>query len=443
MDEGYVPVARLHREREGRPVLLEMRAEQLKDYLCARGMALYVVSYRDREEIVRDAGHIAWATEPAREESGLDRWEGHVTASHEGGDPFGSTAAVIHIGRTSVDAGVDVPTISVSDEVISETYTIEREGARLFRVYGELWRKEWVYPGLQSPRVRRDDVPAVVSFIIDAAGTRATADALTGAGRWLWFRPEVIMALAHRRGGALQVGSRDMGRVRCSPDSGVVFGVNTLGLVNVYAKDIAMLPAWQQQVWAGYTLTPEGGVAAELFAAQAEGRAARTRAPEAQLPESIALLNDLAQQRWGFSLFREHEEYERLLRHAHRFRSVNQEGLFALAKDLARLTADSIDTAALQKLVQPQKGEQWGSLKTLEHALAINVGGEDARSLLGPLVGIYNLRHADAHLPTSDLTAAYALAKVNPAGPFVTQGYELLQSCVATLEATAAIIKQV
>ena len=251
------------------------------------------------------------------------------------------------------------------------------------------------------------------------------------------------MALAHRRGGALQVGSRDMGRVRCSPDSGVVFGVNTLGLVNVYAKDIAMLPAWQQQVWAGYTLTPEGGVAAELFAAQAEGRAARTRAPEAQLPESIALLNDLAQQRWGFSLFREHEEYERLLRHAHRFRSVNQEGLFALAKDLARLTADSIDTAALQKLVQPQKGEQWGSLKTLEHALAINVGGEDARSLLGPLVGIYNLRHADAHLPTSDLTAAYALAKVNPAGPFVTQGYELLQSCVATLEATAAIIKQV
>ena len=84
---------------------------------------------------------------------------------------------------------------------------------------------------------------------------------------------------------------------------------------------------------------------------------------------------------------------------------------------------------------------QWASLKTLEHALAINVGGEDARSLLGPLVGIYNLRHADAPLPTSDLTAAYALAKVNPAASFVTQGYELLQSCVATLEATAAIIK--
>jgi hypothetical protein len=73
MDEGYVEVARLRR-CDGRPVLLEVRAEHLKDYLCARGMALYVSSYRNREETVNDASHISWAENLLRQVSKGDRW---------------------------------------------------------------------------------------------------------------------------------------------------------------------------------------------------------------------------------------------------------------------------------------------------------------------------------------------------------------------------------
>src|SRR5215831_2802208 len=36
INEGYVDVARLHRSAEGKPILLEIRTEHLKDYLCAR-----------------------------------------------------------------------------------------------------------------------------------------------------------------------------------------------------------------------------------------------------------------------------------------------------------------------------------------------------------------------------------------------------------------------
>ena len=39
--EGYIDVARLHRGADDSPILLEVRAEHLKDYLCARNMALY------------------------------------------------------------------------------------------------------------------------------------------------------------------------------------------------------------------------------------------------------------------------------------------------------------------------------------------------------------------------------------------------------------------
>src|SRR5258708_7604366 len=37
-EEGYIEVVRLRRDDDGSPILLEIRAEHLKDYLCARGM---------------------------------------------------------------------------------------------------------------------------------------------------------------------------------------------------------------------------------------------------------------------------------------------------------------------------------------------------------------------------------------------------------------------
>lgn len=88
-DEGYIEVARLSKKEDGSPSLLEVRASHLRDYLCARGMALYVTSYRDRVEIFEDASHIAWPENPIREINDNDRWEGRVIAIHEGGMPYG------------------------------------------------------------------------------------------------------------------------------------------------------------------------------------------------------------------------------------------------------------------------------------------------------------------------------------------------------------------
>ena len=58
-DEGYIEIAKLSRKEDGSPISLEVRASHLKDYLCARGMALYLVSYRDRI-IVAENRDLAW-----------------------------------------------------------------------------------------------------------------------------------------------------------------------------------------------------------------------------------------------------------------------------------------------------------------------------------------------------------------------------------------------
>ena len=440
--EGYIEVARLARDTDGSPLLFQFRAEHLKDYLCARGMALYVTSYRSREEVVADAGFIGWADDPMSERSGGDRWEGRTTEISEGGLPFGSSAAIMFVGREDIDAQEDVPAIGPEDEnIVTKQWTRKFDGTKLVSIRGEFWRNEWVEPADRSPRVRGDRVPSSVFFVVDAQGTRCAADHLEGTGGWLWFRPEVIMAAIRRRGGALRWYTRHTGGVKSSPGSYMHFGVNALGFVNVFAKDIGFLREWEQQIWAGSNVGPEGGVSEELLAAQAAGVPAETQAPEAFLAEAFGLLNKSFSAEFGSRLFREHADFDSLVAAAHRFRATDEAGLFALAKDLARLTADSIDAAAIQKIVFPPKGEKWGSLKSLEKLLARRIDPTVARSMLGPLAGIYELRHADAHLAGRDLDEAFALAKVDRTQPFVFQGYSLLHSCVSSLFAVWEALK--
>jgi len=443
IDEGYIEVAKLERSGDGSPRLLSVRASHLKDYLCARGMALYVTSYRQRMDVVADASHITWPANPHEELTPTDRWAGRVWAIHEGGMPYGEKTAVFHSSRTDVDHKEDVPTIGLPDEanVKSTSWTVEDSGRKLFVVEGELWRCEWADPAPSSPIVRRDKTPATVYFITDAAGKQETKDTLQAGGRWLWFRPEVVMALVDRRGGSLGWYTRDTGTVACTPGCGVHFGINALGLVNVYAKDIALLPDWQQKIWAGHNVAPDGGVSDELLASQAEARPARTKAPERFLGEGLALLGQVLQEKVGIAVFRPHSDFPTLLRCAHRFRAMDRASLLSLAKDLARLTADSFDATALQKRVRPPSGERWGSLKSLEKLLATQIGVDQARAAMGPLFGIYELRLADAHLPASELDEALEKVGINQSAPYVVQGYQLLDACVGTLYAIIKVVE--
>jgi hypothetical protein len=444
-NEGYVEVVHLCRSTDGRPILLEVRAEYLKDYLCARGMGLYVTSFYSRDIVTEDASFIDWKDGSKDDKTENDRWEGRVIEIHEGGHSYGGSMAVFHIARTDVDESDDIPDISgitTDENTISSSWERKFEGRKLYGVLGELWRNEWIDPAQISQRIKEDKLPPSVFFIVDEVGNKASKDSLVDAGKWLWFRPDVIMALAHRRGGSLSWYTRDTGSVSCSPDYHIQFGINGLGLVNVYAKDLVLLPVWQQQIWAGYNISPEGGVSEELLASQVRAQPANTQAPEEFLKRGLRLVNTLAQDRLNIALFKEHAFIPELLERTHRFRAVDEAGLYALAKDVARLTADSLDTAAIQSIVSPPKKTNWGSLKSLENLIALKIDSEKARSMMSALVGVYELRHADAHLPSSEIDEAFALLKVDRSLPTVLQGYQLLHSCVSSIWGTIEVLQR-
>lgn len=435
-NEGYIEVARLRKKANGKPCLLEARAEHLKDYLCARNMELYIASYFSREATVDDASFISWSNGSSSEDTENEHWEGRILEIHEGGFPFGQKAFIHHAARTDVEETDDIPDMSgppTDKNIKSSSWERSSEGRKLYTVIGELWRYEWIEAAQLSPRLKGNNPESTVFFIVDEQGKKENRGTLEQQRRWLWFKPDVIMALAHRRGGRLTWYTRDTGSVRCSPDHEIHFGINSLGLVNVYAKDVARLPDWQQQIWAGHNISPDGGVSAELLASQVKAKPADTQAPEEFLQRGIETINKISTEKLNFSLFSEHELLPELFERTHRFRAIDDAGLFSLAKDVSRLTADRLNITEMQRIAPPPPKTQWRSLKSLEHLLATKIDDKQARSLIGALVGAYELRHADAHLPGKETEESFALLNIDRSLPIAMQGYQLLHACVTSL----------
>ncbi|MDC7813870.1 hypothetical protein [Pseudomonas sp. BLCC-B112] len=434
--EGFLEVVRLKRDEQGKPVLLEARTEHLRDYLKARGMYLLLTSYRNRSQIVSDASYIDWASGFVQEEKDGREWEGINSEIHEGGKPYGSSTGVFHVSRTDVDADDDVPKLGLPDDdsVVSKSWSIQHEGRKLHSLSGSLSMTEVVEPGRVSERVKGEASLTKVDFAINASGERISGDELESTGGWLWFRPNVTTLLGSYRGSYLRWYTRDTGAIGISIGDSVHFGLNSLGLLNVYAKDIGRLPPWQQRVWAGANMVPEGGVSEELLASQAKASPADTKAPEARLRPAYDELNATFEKVSGKPLFSPHHATDDIFKRVHRFRALENTGVLELAKDLARLTVESLDGAALTVMgAQPGKTKS-GSVKHVEAGLMTREATlEEARALTKVLVGINQLRQADAHLPSSGFADAFDLVGVDQQADPVAQGRQMLELLVDSL----------
>lgn len=403
-DEGYVEVIRQRRDLAGSIVALEIRAEHLRDYLCARKLALRLVQYRERIRVLEDASYLPWYADPLMEESTDERFELRAfPIGPDGGIP--GRVAVMKVWRTDVDHQVDVPEFGQEDDSNTdfESYEFERKEATVDRVEGLLWRDEWIEAAETSERVRGDTPVEQLYYKAGAAGQKVAASRLNSedVGQYLWFKAEVVEALLGYRNSSLIWHTAETGSIACSPDYAVHFGINAESRINVYAYDIVRLPLWQQQIWHGYNITPDGPPSIELQEAQFRCKPADTEAPEVTFQALLAELNQLFVHAFGSPVFKPHEHAEQISKECHRFRALKENGVLGLAKDIARLTADSIDVALLRKIVKLGPEEQkLGGLKLLERLLQTYSDKETSYKIMGPLHIAYSLRLGDAHLPS-------------------------------------------
>lgn len=389
--EGWAEVIRLKRGDDGKPNLVEIKSEFLMDYLVARDMSLFCSSYSERIVVTATDPGYNWPNEKYEEERGRDKLEA-FTRPQEYGYP---------------------------------------EGA--FFTLGAIWRTEWVEPGKVSIRIRGDEDPHESTFALDHQGHRVPVSKLHRSMTWLYFKPELALALQRYRGGRLHWHSQETGALGATRST-LHFGVNGLGLITVFAKDVGDLHGWERRVWSAHNATPEGGVCDELFSAQMQCVPADTTAPETEIAPSLDRLSAVFEDRYGSKLLRDHDTVEALLRRAHRFQAAEEAGLLALSKDLTRLFLERVNVdEVLSQISNKAPKEKLGSLKSLERLLAEIVAPDEARTIMGPLSGIYDLRSADAHLGTSKIESAMMRAGIDDQEPEAIQGRRLIQSFVDSI----------
>lgn len=443
--EGYVEVAKLERDKDEKPILLQIKNKFLKDYLYTRKCGLYITSYYSRDKIYENFSVLSWKESSKNVKEGRDSWECRILEIHEGGFPFGQKIAVSHVERIDMDENDDIPDMTffpTDENVKSDFFEKSFQGKKLYRIMSELWKFEWINPGKSSPIILGNEHPIDIYYITDAEGKKESGNSLTKGGKWLWFKPELITNLLSVRGSFLNWYTKDTGSVSCAPNGGIHFGVNDLGLITVYAKDVGYLPAWQQQIWAGFNIAPEGGVSKELHDSQIKAEPTSTLAPEAFIERVIKEINEETKKQLNIRYFRGHHSVSEIIKTINRFRAIDEKGLFSLAKDIARIIVDDVDIESVQKIVIPPKNTKWGSLKTIENLLALKIPSVDARKILSPIAGVYELRHADAHLPSSDVEKSFSLIQIDRSLPYITQGYQMINACIDNLYEILRILQK-
>ncbi len=214
--------------------------------------------------------------------------------------------------------------------------------------------------------------------------------------------------------------------------------MNEVGLITVYAKDIAMLSEADKKIWVAHNVSPEGGVSRELLMSQMEANPASTIAPEKIFIEALSLFEEAFREVFKKNIFKEHFLEKELLSRINRFHANDIEGIYNLAKELTRLVIERVDLEVL-KAIKPEEDKELGSLKRIERLL--NEAALDGRSLMGALVGVYDLRLADAHLPSEKASESLRLVGINDDGNYQDMAKQMIKNIAKSLASIATGIK--
>lgn len=435
-NEGYEEVIRVERNDKGGISFVEIKAAYLRDYLAARKMALRLYTFRTRKATLEHEPNFDWPEHGEIVNEPHDRCVVGVTEVNQDGEVPG-IRMMMKVWRTDVDEDEDVPEFGPESDSNTdyEKRTFEpKSTASRYVVYGDHWRGEWIEPAARSERVGRDE-PADTLFVrADATGESVDLATLNDedVGKYLWFKPEVIIALTSYRDSKFGWYTDDTGFVFPTPDGDIHFGMNSIGLVNAYAYDIARADRWIQRLWVAHNVTPDGKVSAELLEAQMRSTPAGTRSHEELLDIAMENLDAVFSHWAGAPVYRRHIKHSEIARKINRFAVSEPTHLLRLAKEMVRITIEQLDKKTLRNKLDDAP-DNLGSLKLLERNLAIATDDHYASKLLAPLYAINDLRQADAHLPKSELTKFFDLLGVNNDDPLVLQAKQMITSVVDAL----------
>lgn len=382
--EGGQIAIRLGRNDKGEVVRAEIRTEYLRDYLCARGMGLYIEEFRHRQEQSRDGRSILWQNSPVIEcrrsrcGNGKYEWKGWMF-KHQDGNSWDDVK-------------------SISSEVLSE--------AQYYRVEGQLWKQFWINPAPRSERVARDD--SGLEYFVKPNGDQHTISALDDdefGHVYLFFRSDLV---THALSAGLQITweARDVFSFRFPSGQRVLFGISGVGTYFCISADVARLAAWEQKLLHGDNIKPQEQdeyVGCELFQNQMMCEFLHTKAPENEFRRLLDELGLAFKKRTGDDLWRKTDCEDDAILAVSRFCSLSQGGYVLLAKRITNAMIERMDVPSLKKFIDGRvETAQLKTIGLLSAVISLITGDVDAGKRVRFMRDINFIRQADAHLMSAD-----------------------------------------
>lgn len=413
---------------------VEIRSEYLKDYLSARDASLRLYFYRERQAVVENKPSYIEAEEVVISDGPHNRCTvtcHKVTPSRDLPNGNGGEVKLWRNDLNEVDTITDYNQYDDDGRCHSSRTFINTEIADQYHLYGRLWRGEWISGNKHSRLNGYSEPDDDLKVQADNSGEKVQLSSLRyeEVNKYLWFKPEVVRNLTSRRGGRIAWDTNETGYIYAAYDSSVHFGLNSQGLISVYAYDIAKLPYWQREIWVGHNCPPNDGVSKELLKIQIECAPVRSSAPEKVISLVINHFDSLFRKQYSLPVLQGSNEAESLVKLIDRFR-VNDDGsLESLAKNLVKFTLERISKRSLRQSIGEPKLD-CGSIGLLERLLAKNHGVKDCQRLVNPLRDLNRLQQLDSHLRSenTNIEGLYQSLGIDRTKPYVWQGAQLIKA---------------
>jgi hypothetical protein len=305
-------------------------------------------------------------------------------------------------------------------------------------------RNPWPYYGERD--LAGGELPL---FIVSNEGDKRSLSNPTSLGSYgyLYFRPDVLQRYLQIPGYRVFFHMRSWGAASLPGDRGTIdVGINSQGLVNAFAPDIADLDVAEQSYWASFSSLPSGEVCEEMFQTRMQQRPPHSPGITELIGNARSQLNAVFLNRFSGDLFNDLEPTPQDQGKLSVGPLTNQ---FAEVLELAKILYGwVIETMKLEPLratlsvLGGSADTNLRQIKLLERILMANGRDESqARSITAPLVGLNELRISSAHIGNRELEPSFQLLGA-PTPETPRKAWDLcVDSVVESLSSIATILQ--
>ncbi|WP_414552840.1 hypothetical protein [Anabaena sp. CCY 0017] len=259
-----------------------------------------------------------------------------------------------------------------------------------------------------------------------------------GIGKYgyLYFRTAVLQKYLHTPGYNVFFHMRNWGVASLPGDRGTIdVGINSQGLVNAFAPDIADLTPSEQAYWASFSSIPSGEICEEMFQTRMQSDPPNSPGVVDLIREVCAQLSSVFKKQFSVELSNEMEPSSQELSMLSVGPINNQfTEVSALAKILYGWVIETMQTKALRTTLKTLGGavdDKWRQIKLLEEILTIKESDKTkARNITAPLAGLNDLRVGSAHIGSPKFEAAFQLIGVTGMPKTPREGWNLYVDAV-------------